>query len=78
MKSLVRDIQVSIKRIHNIQIEINVPENIENIKDMLRDLRKIAGKDIVMMIDKFKMMKKERLTNEFLHVIRNVYHERQE
>jgi len=78
LKSLVRDIQVSIKRIHNIQIEINVPENIENIKDMLRDLRKITGKDIVLMIDEFEMMKNERLMNEFLHVIRNIYHERKE
>ena len=49
---------------------------IAELDDYITDLYNQSGKEIVLMIDEFELLGSEKLMNDFLHTIREIYHER--
>ncbi|KAF2956254.1 AAA-like domain-containing protein [Marinitoga sp. 38H-ov] len=62
----------------NMKIEFE-PKKIAAISDLdeyIMDINEKFGKEVILMIDEFEILE-EKLMNEFLHVIRDIYHSRQ-
>ncbi|WGS64705.1 AAA-like domain-containing protein [Marinitoga aeolica] len=76
LKTFIKDIEDDIEYRHNIKVKLKTPEEIDEIRLVLEDLYNKTGKEIILMIDEFEKFNNEELMNEFLHVIRNVYHKK--
>lgn len=76
LKTIIKDIEDDIEYRHNIKVKLKTPEEIDEIRLVLEELYTKTGKEIILMIDEFEKFNNEDLMNEFLHVIRNVYHKK--
>ncbi|NUU97478.1 AAA-like domain-containing protein [Marinitoga sp. 1138] len=76
LETLVMDIIDDIEYRYNEKIELQIPKNIDNIRILLKELYKKFGREIILMIDEFERLNEE-IINEFLHVIRSVYHKKE-
>ncbi|APT75813.1 transcriptional regulator [Marinitoga sp. 1137] len=76
LETLVMDIVDDIEYRYNEKIELQIPKNIDNIRILLKELYKKFGREIILMIDEFERLNEE-IINEFLHVIRSVYHKKE-
>ncbi|AEX85338.1 ATP-dependent transcriptional regulator [Marinitoga piezophila KA3] len=76
IETLVMDIIDDIEYRYNEKIELQIPKNIDNIRILLKELYKKFGREIILMIDEFERLNEE-IINEFLHVIRSVYHKKE-
>ncbi|SHF06756.1 AAA-like domain-containing protein [Marinitoga hydrogenitolerans DSM 16785] len=48
----------------------------DDIRRIMMKLNETTGKEIVLMIDEFEKLNNDEIMNQFLHVIRNIYHDR--
>ncbi|WP_459997215.1 ATP-binding protein, partial [Marinitoga arctica] len=76
LKTIVRDFKIKIKSLYSENIEIEEPEEMDDIRRIMMRLNEKTGKEIVLMIDEFEKLD-EKIMNEFLHVIRSIYHDRE-
>ncbi|OQY08711.1 MAG: transcriptional regulator, partial [Marinitoga sp. 4572_148] len=76
LETLVMDIIDDIEYRYNEKIELQIPRSIDNIRILLKELYEKSGREIVLMIDEFERLNEE-IMNEFLHVIRSVYHKKE-
>ncbi|WGS63909.1 AAA-like domain-containing protein [Marinitoga aeolica] len=78
LETLVEDINRSYKKIYKEEKLIEkTPKNIDDIRNTIEKLYITKGKELVLMIDEFERFDNERLMNQFLHVIRTIYHSRE-
>ncbi|MBM7560245.1 AAA-like domain-containing protein [Marinitoga litoralis] len=78
LDTLVKDINRSYKKIYNEEKLIEeIPGNIDDIRNKLEKLYKTKNKEIILMIDEFEKFNNEELMNQFLHVIRTMYHSKE-
>ncbi|BBE31119.1 hypothetical protein OSSY52_12600 [Tepiditoga spiralis] len=77
LKTLTKDIIEDIEYRHNIKLEIETPKEIDEIRDIIMEIYEKTGKEVILMIDEFERFKNEELINDFLHVIRSIYHKKQ-
>ncbi|WP_459997228.1 ATP-binding protein, partial [Marinitoga arctica] len=77
LEIFIEDIEMSLLKIYgDTNIKIKVPKNINNLRKMIREFFQETQKEIVLMIDEFERLD-EKIMNEFLHVIRSIYHDRE-
>ncbi|KLO21238.1 AAA-like domain-containing protein [Marinitoga sp. 1155] len=76
LKTIVRDFKIKIKSLYSENIEIEEPEEMDDIRRIMMRLNETTGKEVVLMIDEFEKLD-EKIMNEFLHVIRSIYHDRE-
>jgi len=76
LKSFIRDVSIKINRIYGKDIEIEIPEEIDGIKDVIIELKNKLNKEIVLMIDEFERLNNSTIMNDFLHVLRSIYHDK--
>nr|WP_240739243.1 AAA-like domain-containing protein [Marinitoga lauensis] len=77
LKTLINDIIEDIEYRNNIKIELKIPDEIDEIRTILKEISEKVRKEIIFMIDEFEQFNNGELMNQFLHVIRNMYHKRQ-
>ncbi|NUU98116.1 AAA-like domain-containing protein [Marinitoga sp. 1138] len=76
LETLVMDINRSNKKIYGKKMELIIPQKIDKIRNLIEELNEKSGKEIVLMIDEFEKLD-EKIMNEFLHVIRSMYHDKE-
>ncbi|SHF27883.1 Predicted ATPase, AAA+ ATPase superfamily [Marinitoga hydrogenitolerans DSM 16785] len=76
LETFVIDILDDIEYRYNKKIKLEIPKKLDKIREMLKELYEKIGKEIILMIDEFEKLD-ENIMNEFLHVIRSVYHKKQ-
>ncbi|WGS63941.1 AAA-like domain-containing protein [Marinitoga aeolica] len=78
LETLVEDINRSYKKIYKEEKLIEkTPKNIDDIRNTIEKLYITKGKELVLMIDEFERFDNERIMNQFLHVIRTIYHNKE-
>ncbi|KLO21166.1 hypothetical protein X275_09955 [Marinitoga sp. 1197] len=76
LETLVIDILDDIEYRYNKKIKLKIPKKLDKIREMLKELYEKIGKEIILMIDEFEKLD-EKIMNEFLHIIRSIYHKKQ-
>ncbi|KLO23665.1 hypothetical protein X275_02220, partial [Marinitoga sp. 1197] len=76
LRTFVKDINRSLKGLYGKTIDLTIPGSIDDIRNLIEEITEKEGKEIVLMIDEFEKFENSKLMNQFLHVIRNIYHDR--
>ncbi|NUV00367.1 transcriptional regulator, partial [Marinitoga sp. 1154] len=76
LKTIIRDIEDDIEYRYNQKIELKTLEELDEIRETILEIYKKTNKEIVLMIDEFERLD-ENIMNEFLHIIRSIYHKKQ-
>ncbi|SHF29594.1 AAA-like domain-containing protein, partial [Marinitoga hydrogenitolerans DSM 16785] len=76
LRTFVKDINRSLKGLYGKMIDLTIPGSIDDIRNLIEEITEKEGKEIILMIDEFEKLD-EKIMNEFLHVIRSIYHDRE-
>ncbi|KLO22956.1 AAA-like domain-containing protein, partial [Marinitoga sp. 1155] len=76
LKTIIRDIEDDIEYRYNQKIELKTLEELDEIRETILEIYKKTNKEIILMIDEFERLD-ENIMNEFLHIIRSIYHKKQ-
>ncbi|KLO23061.1 AAA-like domain-containing protein [Marinitoga sp. 1155] len=76
LRTFVKDINRSLKGLYGKIIDLTIPGSIDDIRNLIEEITEKEGKEIILMIDEFEKFENSKLMNQFLHVIRNIYHDR--
>ena len=64
-----------------LKIDISIETEIDYIGEFvkcIKELKEKSKREIILMIDEFELLGNEKIMNDFLHMIREVYHSRKE